>query len=65
MHKSFANKTKASGIDDMPSYHFKLPPKQSVIDALNLSNKIQRKYNENSSDRLFIGNNPILTEANL
>jgi len=40
MHKSFANKTKASGIDEMPSYHFKFPPKQSVIDALNYSNKI-------------------------
>ena len=64
MHKSFANKAQ-SGIDELPSYHFKFPPKQNVIDALNLSNKMQRKYNEADSGQLFIGNNPILTEPTL
>ena len=27
MHKSFANKVIATGHDNMPSYHFKFPPK--------------------------------------
>jgi hypothetical protein len=44
MHRNYANKVEATGADErIPSYHFKFPPKQNVIDALNLSNKMQRR----------------------
>ena len=34
MHRQFANKSKMLGPDEIPSYHFKFPPHQNVIDAL-------------------------------
>ena len=34
MHRQFANRKKMLGSDEVPSYHFKFPPHQNVIDAL-------------------------------
>jgi hypothetical protein len=34
MHNRFANKAKMLGPDEIPSYRFKFPPNQNVIDAI-------------------------------
>jgi hypothetical protein len=64
MHKSFSNRTVATSDDNIASYQFKFPPKQNVIDALTLSNKLQRKANNmGSGSQLFVGTNPLLLET--
>ena len=66
MHRNFANLKSMTGPDDIPSYHFKFPPKQNVIDALDYSNKRERKQNECFNEmQMFQGNNPLLTEATI
>ena len=63
MHKAFANLKQATSFSDLeiPSYNFRFPPKQNIIDALNLSNKMQRKSGGHGSGKqLFVGLNPLL-----
>lgn len=48
MHKSFANKSKMVGPDNYPSYHFKFPPNQNVIEAIDYGLKRKRKAFEAS-----------------
>lgn len=65
MHRQFANKTKAMGPDECPSYHFKFPPNQNVIDAIehNLS-RAKRAFQKTkfNAHRYFVGMNPLLVE---
>ena len=66
MHRNFANRSEATADERIPSYYFKFPPKQNVIDALNLSNKMKRQQNSlGHGHQIFIGNNPILTEESV
>jgi len=68
MHRQFANKTKAVGPDECPSYHFKFPPNQNVIDAIehNLS-RAKRAFQKTkfNAHRYFVGMNPLLVEESV
>ena len=67
MHHRFANKTSMLGPDDIPSYHFKFPPNQSVIDAMGQSVLNKSKFNQNgcSVTKMFTGMSPLLTEVSV
>lgn len=66
MHKNYSNLPAANSVEGINSYFFKLPPKQNVIDALNLSNKLARQQKKMESGiQLFVGNNPLLVEPTI
>ena len=53
MHRQFANKKKMLGPDEIPSYHFKFPPHQNVIDALGDSQKKGSKSKDGGPTKQF------------
>ena len=62
MHRQFANKKKMLGPDEIPSYHFKFPPHQNVIDAIGDSQKKGSRSNVGGPTKQFSGMNPLLLE---
>jgi len=64
MHKEFANKQWSCGLDQkFNSYHYKFPPYQNVIDALDYTNKRRRKAENEYQEpgvRDFVGMNPLV-----
>ena len=67
MHHRFANKTKMLGPDEIPSYSFKFPPNQSVIDAIGQGNTLKAKLLSQALPvtKMFTGMSPLLTEASV
>ena len=63
MHHRFAHRLKMLGPDEIPSYHFKFPPNQNVIDALGQKDLDKNKGTQPSVTKMFTGVNPLLTEA--
>ena len=65
MHRQFANKKKMLGPDEIPSYHFKFPPHQNVIDAIGDSQKKGTKTDNLPANKMFTGMNPLLLHNQL
>ena len=66
MHRRFANKTKMLGPDEIPSYSFKFPPNQNVIDAMgHQSSQKAKDMANNGVTKMFTGVSPLLTEASV
>ena len=65
MHQRFANKTKMLGPDEIPSYHFKFPPNQNVIDAMGQApggHTSKGRQVITGVSKMFVGMNPLLSE---
>jgi hypothetical protein len=61
MHKTYANQKQATSDPDIAAYNFRFPLKQNVIDALTLSNKLQRRAGGfGTGSQPFVGLNPLL-----
>lgn len=65
MHRRFANKAKMLGPDEIPSYHFKFPPNQNIMDAIGHQSVLDKKKAEPSVTKIFNGMNPLLTESTI
>ena len=44
MHHRFANKQKMLGPDQIPSYHFKFPPNQNIMDAMSQPSTVKSRF---------------------
>jgi len=64
MHNRFANKAKMLGPDEIPSYRFKFPPNQNVIDAIGQSTLDKNKAVP-SVTKMFTGMSPLLMEPSI
>ena len=53
------------GPDEIPSYHFKFPPHQNVIDAIGDSQKKGAKSGIGGPTKQFSGMNPLLLESQI